>query len=139
MKKTIQKIETVLNWYKAKPKDFAGIDELIKARKSLSILSFDLAKIVGDFKDGYDRFYFLRQVEEAKFCSREGDSISQLKATAKNNATIREYYKAEKDNESGYARSKILLNQVNEVLSTMNQHIAYLKEEKKRINNAQPT
>lgn len=132
-----QKLFKIIETYNGLPADFADIDRLINARKKLACLSINLAELTGDLRTEFESNYYQRKLNFAKgvMKHKEGKTVSEAEALAL--IDVEEFYKQEKLSDAEYQKCRLILNQVNEVLSSMNGHLSYLKDEKKRINVTQ--
>lgn len=138
MEKTFARITTILSWYYKIGKDFSfnDIDELVYQRKQLSIESVKLAEITGQFRSDYDSTYFNRKQAYAKaYLAEKGKTgVTAGEAEAQANISIEQINDIEKHLEGQFNKGKLILGQVNQVLSSMQQQLSYLKEEKKSIS-----
>jgi hypothetical protein len=138
MENTLNRVNKILKWYYLIPQDYADIDTLLYNRKQLSIESVKLALIVGEFKAEYDSTYFKRKVafskafEQIKATSTE--KITDSVAIHKANIEIEPIEDIEKSLSGQFEKGKMILKQVNEVLSSMQQQLSYLKKEKETVN-----
>ena len=138
-KTVIESIILIIGWYKSINRDFNDIDKLIHTRKQLSCFSVDLAMNVGQERKDFESVYYRRKVGFAKAVINNKDGNSVAIAESKALVEIDELYKQEKESEAEFNAGKLILNQVNEVLSSLNSHIAYLKDEKRTIRTRQET
>jgi hypothetical protein len=138
MEKTLSRITKILNWYYQTPKDYADIDTMLYNRKQLSVESVALAVIVGEFKAEYDSTYFKRKVAFSKafeqIKSTATEKITDSVAVHKANIEIEPIEDIEKNLSGQFEKGKMILKQVNEVLSSMQQQLSYLKKEKETVN-----
>lgn len=140
MDNTLKEIFKIINWYRGVPKnipkDFSNINELVYARKQLSCHAVDLAGFVGDLKADFETAYFNRRLQYAKAITTEKGTVAEKEANSV--ISIQNVYEDEKTLEGQHAKAKLILGQVNEVLSSMQQHLSYLKDEKKTESVRQP-
>lgn len=136
---TIKEISIIITWYGSQSRDYNDIDNLIYTRKKLATLSFALAGEVGDAKNDLDVAIFKRKLAFSKEFDRltSEAKVSGVSAKEKANITIEVLCENEAVVSGIYHRTKMFLSQTNEVLSTLNQHISYLKAEKKQTPQTQ--
>jgi len=126
--KLIEDITAIIETYDNLPRDFNDIQRLLNARKSLSVLSYNLSLQVADYKHLYEMAYLKRKLNHSRLKqSSEGTNADREDKAIIGNA---ENLKTEKENEAMYSKLKIILGQVNEVSDSMSQYISYLKLEK---------
>jgi len=143
MEKSLARITKILGWYHQIPQGYNDIDTLIHNRKQLSIESVKLAMIVGEFKAEFDSTYFKRKISFAKAYDRiksdPVDKVTDALATQKANIEIEGINDVEKHLEGQFNKGRLILKQVNSVLDSMQQHLSYLKDEKKSITIREKT
>jgi hypothetical protein len=139
MDDTLKQIFTIINWYRGLAKDFNSIDDLIYSRKQLSTHGVDLASFVGELKADFETAYFNRKLQYAKAITKHKVGISVAEAESLAMDDIKNVYEDEKTLEGQHGKGRLILNQVNEVLSSMQQHLSYLKDEKKSESIRQTT
>jgi len=133
-----EKIESIIVWYNRLAKGFQDIQCLIDVRRKLATYSYNVAEITGNLKIDFDNAIFTRKNEFAKAKSKlMKEGFSGTEAEAKAEIQIEEIRRIESSLSGSYSKSKLLLSQINEILSTLNQHIAYLRSEKEAVNVSQ--
>lgn len=138
---TLDKLNAITSKYKSLKKDFGDIETLIYMRKQLACYLFDLAIITGEafevFKEfEYDRKYTY-ETERLKIKKGQQTTVSDAEMQAA--ATAAPMRQSENQAESIYKRLYLIHNAGNEVLQTLNQHIANLRSEKSLEMKGQAT
>ncbi len=141
-------ISTIVNWYGSLKRGYSDIDKLIYTRQKLAGLAYNLADLAGQFKADHIRYEFSRKLAFAKTIEelssrKDADGKKQFtvdvcKSKAEQNQEVQELASHEIEGEIASNRARLLLNQVNEILSALNQQIAYLKDEKRSASHMQP-
>lgn len=127
-------IEKIIGWYNRIERGYQDVGNLIDARRKLATYSFSMAEITGNLKVDFDSATFARKNQFAKSKSKAIKSGSSgTEAEAKADIEIEEIAEVEASLKGAYSKAKLLLSQINEVLSTMNQHIAFLRAEKEAV------
>lgn len=127
---TYKEIKDILLWYRLHGASSHAID-LLENRDKLAILSMRLAEIVGDAKGDYNSAYFMRIINVAR-----EKQVQIQKKLAYNKAEVKAlldselFYKDEMEKESSSFKNDVLLRQLNQVLSAMQQRISYANKEK---------
>ncbi len=124
----LEEIEKILTWYKENCKT-ATVENLLYTRDKLACYSYDLANMVSDAFEDYNGNYFIRQISTSKKINKMvefGTAVTQAAHKAKEE--VEEVYKKELEYQSSASRLDKLLKQVNKILDSMNQRIAYLKK-----------
>ena len=128
---TIKEIELILADYfqKGSSQDIEG---LMLWQDKLSIHSYRLAQLTADSKTDYNGNYFIRKItvnkqQQAMISTRK---ISKAQANLEADILSEDLFKKELESEGLTYKYEMLLNQVNKVLSAMQQRISYLKTEK---------
>ena len=129
---TLDKLNAIVSKYKSLQRNFNDVETLIYMRKQLSCYLFDLATIVGEafeaFKEfEYDRKY-THETERLRIKKSQTTTVSDAEAQAA--ALAAPMRKNENAAEAMYKRLYMVHQAGNEVLQTMNQHIANLRSEK---------
>lgn len=138
MEETLNRITQLIDFYRVEGTNMKDVERLIQARIKISGHAFTLAGWHAELASDYDGAYFARKVHFAKLV----DQYKEREHTAGNKCTdkaaenwaiqkIGEWKKTELDLKRAAEKAKLLLRQVNETLSTLNQHISFLKEEQK--------
>lgn len=122
------KIATIISHYKETPLEATYLSQLMSLRQELVSLGFELGLEVAKYKREFDRANFKRKIN---FFQLKNDNLSEgvTKAETLAEVKIKQERENEKEYESLYTGCKIILNQVNEVLSSMQQDISILKAE----------
>ena len=132
----LEEIEIIVKWWSELETGFTGIEELLKAQQKLSGHSYYLAEESARMKEDYNLGFFMRKINLSK---SKNAFINQGKsAAAAESASIEKnesYYEAEIKSESIAYKLDLLLKQVNVILSSMQQRISYLKQEKQSTKN----
>lgn len=126
--RTTEKINEIINSYSLLLLEANNLPVLVDLRKDLVVLSYDLGREVAEYKIAFDSAYARRKISyfQAKQTHLSG-SLGKAEVLAE--VEVAELRKEEKENEGLYSASKIVLNQVNEVLKSMQQDISLLKQE----------
>lgn len=136
MKQTLKDITVIIDWYNGLENDYTGINALIDARRNLSTLSFRMSVIAGTIFKEYHDAYFKRKTN---FYRAKLEGIEKKKSATESETyaevDIIPYREAESIAEGSRDSVRIVMNQVNEVLSALSQQISYLKQEKANPNN----
>lgn len=122
------KIQVLIQKYNETPLEATYLSVLMDIRQSLVSLSFELGLEVAKYKREFDKANYKRKIN---FFQLKNDNLDSgvTKAETLAEVQIKELRETEKDYESLYNGCKIILNQVNEVLSSMQQDISILKAE----------
>ena len=125
------KIQVLIGKYNETPLEATYLNQLMDIRQSLVCLSFNLGVEVAKYKREFDASNYKRKIN---FFQLKNDNLASgvTKAETLAEVQIKELRAEEKANESLYTGSKIILNQVNEVLSSLQQDLSILKSE---LNN----
>lgn len=127
--KSIEKIKEILTWY-YKSGSTASIDQLIKKQDELAVWSCNLAEYCGELKGQYNRDFFIRKIEvlkEKQNLINAGSAIGKADADALIEKEME--FRQELESETNAYKADILLKQVNKVLSSFQQRIAYARQE----------
>jgi hypothetical protein len=127
-----EKILSIIDWYESIPDDFNDIDTLMNKRRMLSVYRTHLSMEYGRYQAKFRRNYGLRK---ATFFRKKHIGISELdmkigEAEAMAEDAVHDYRKEESLNQGLADASSSLLKSTDETLSSMNQQISYLKQEK---------
>lgn len=127
-----QDIEKTVNWYRSLKKDFNDVGTLISARRLLSCRFYDFGHVVSNAKNRYNAAEWSRKagyIVKKQELIATGDSISKADAAAEDFVKDLRYDEMVAYNEL----QEVLLQYegVKEVLSSMQQHISYLKDERR--------
>jgi len=122
------KIQVLIQKYNETPLEATYLSVLMDIRQSLVSLSFELGLEVAKYKREFDRCNYRRKIN---FFQLKNDNLSEgvTKAETLAEVQIKDLRESEKEYESLYTGCKIILNQVNEVLSSLQQDISILKAE----------
>ena len=128
---TVKEIELILSDYFNKGSS-QDIDGLLLWQDKLSIHSYRLAQMTADSKTIYNGNYFIRKItvnkqQQSMMAIRK---ISKAQANLEADILSEELFKKELESEGLTYKYEMLLNQVNKILSAMQQRISYLKTEK---------
>jgi hypothetical protein len=128
---TVKEIELILSDYfqKGSSQDIEG---LLLWQDKLSIHSYRLAQLTADSKNVYNGNYFIRKItvnkqQQSIIATRK---ISKAQANLEADVLSEDLFKNELESEGLTYKYEMLLNQVNKILSAMQQRISYLKTEK---------
>jgi len=125
----LKRIEEILLWFD-KNSTTSELSELMEKRDKLTVLSYGMAKDVGDSQTAYNDLYFIRRLHVSKTINKlakEGLAISKSEYIAvEENQDI---FIAEKEKESEAFKNSLLLKQINKILEAMTQRIALLRQE----------
>lgn len=133
MADTLKEIETYLADYFKRGSSMA-VPELLDIQDRLSIHSYRLAEMSADAKSDFNGLYFIRKIfVNRDIHNRMKAKLSKAAATVEAEATpeAEEKMKAELEAEAEAYKFQVLLDQVNKVLSAIQQRISYLKQEHK--------
>jgi hypothetical protein len=112
--------------------------ELLRIRKDLSCLSLEYASGVGDWAFDFKEAEAQRKVQyyiKKRECINAGMKIGAAETEAEcDTSDLRE---ACGTNEGLYTSGRLVLNQINEVLKSINQDISIIKKEYESINQIQ--
>ena len=131
----MKEINKCIDWYMDNYNN-ASIEQLLGLSDKLAILSCTLAETVANSAGNYLRAYFDRKLLFAghKITFHEqGNSLSKSDDMA--TLEIKNVRQKEIDEEVKYKAIELKLKQVNKLLSSIQQRISYLKQEKQRMNN----
>jgi len=128
---TVKEIELILSDYFTKGSS-QDIDGLLLWQDKLSIHSYRLAQMTADSKTIYNGNYFIRKItvnkqQQSIMATRK---LSKAQANLEADILSEELFKKELESEGLTYKYEMLLNQVNKILSAMQQRISYLKTEK---------
>jgi hypothetical protein len=128
---TVKEIELILSDYFTKGSS-QDIDGLLLWQDKLSIHSYRLAQMTADSKTIYNGNYFIRKItvnkqQQSMMATRK---LSKAQANLEADILSEELFKKELESEGLTYKYEMLLNQVNKILSAMQQRISYLKTEK---------
>ena len=128
---TVKEIELILSDYFNKGSS-QDIDGLLLWQDKLSIHSYRLAQMTADSKTIYNGNYFIRKItvnkqQQSMMATRK---LSKAQANLEADILSEELFKKELESEGLTYKYEMLLNQVNKILSAMQQRISYLKTEK---------
>jgi hypothetical protein len=128
---TVKEIELILSDYFTKGSS-QDIDGLLLWQDRLSIHSYRLAQMTADSKTIYNGNYFIRKItvnkqQQSIMATRK---LSKAQANLEADILSEELFKKELESEGLTYKYEMLLNQVNKILSAMQQRISYLKTEK---------
>lgn len=125
------KIQILIQKYNETPLEATYLSVLMDIRQNLVSLSFELGLEVAKYKRNFDKANVRRKIN---FFRLKNTHLNEGVAKAETLAEVQlqQLRETEKDYESLYNGCKIILNQVNEVLSSIQQDISILKSE---LNN----
>lgn len=140
-------ITTIVNWYSSLKKGFSDIEKLIYTRQKLAGHAYHLAEIAAQYKAEALRYEFSRKLAFAKTLEelaslKDTDGKKQFtvdvcKSRAEQNEEVKTLTSHEIEGDIASNRSRLLLGQVNEILSALSQQISYLKDEKRATTTGQ--
>lgn len=132
MEKTLDKIAAIVTWYKGVPHSFSDVQQLTAAQKALACLLFEYAGEVGELykqKNGTEftrKAIFekerLRLIGEGKSAAAAGNEAQTLIGTSAF---------AEVCADAEYRAAVMQKEAASDVLRSMLQHIANIKEERR--------
>lgn len=123
-------IDNIVAWYSRTPSDFVDINTLINKRAKMSGFLVTYANEVGLQKRVWNATKCVTEKKKMGLRSElilKGDPITKAEVLSRSN-TIRQFEK-ENEEEAEFFRMYYKLKAYNEVLSSMSQQIAYLREE----------
>jgi len=128
---TLKEIELILSSYFLKGSSMQ-INELLDLRDKLAIHSYRLAEYTAGTKTTYNASYFNRKISVLKETQNiiNARKLSKAQATVDAELANEELFEMEQIDEANAYKHDLLLKQVNQVLSAMQQRISYLKKEK---------
>lgn len=127
-------VTDLLVWYESN-NEKASILQLLNFQDKLSLLSTNIAKIVGDCKASYLKAYFDRKHSfSIKKLYHIGKGSSGTKAQELAEIEIDELKHAEIEEEKASYTISLQLRQLNKVLSAVQQRLSFMKTEKQRMN-----
>lgn len=142
-----KEITTIVNWYGKQQKGFADIEKLLYTRQKLAGYAYNLAEIAGQFKAEHLRHEYSRKIAFAKVLEelssltdsngKKQFTVDVCKSRAEQNADVQHHAAHEIEAEIASNRARLLLNQVNEILSALSQQVSYLKDEKRATSTGQ--
>lgn len=125
-------IEQIVTWYKNLPRAFNDLETLVSARRALSCRYYELSGMVGRAKALYGE---KQHTSKSKLIIRRQELIAEGKnATLAKALAESDTIQFELDEFTAYSDLQEVLLQyegVKEVLSSMQQHISYLKDERR--------
>lgn len=134
----LQTIESVVAWYAKRPRDFADLDALLYAAKTLSAALFDFASEVGGLYKQRNRTEFQRKAEFGRIyrelmAADQRPSVSAAEKEAESLvSTLRD---EEQQADAEYMAAKMLLETAKGVHDQMRQQIGLLRSEKESVKN----
>ena len=126
-----KEIQELIAKYRKTPLEATYLSKLMDIRQNLVALGFELGLETAEYKRLFDSANYSRKISFYQFKS---DSLSEgvTKAETLAEVKIKDLRESEKTYESLYYGCKILLGQLNEVLSSIQQDLSILKSE---LNN----
>jgi hypothetical protein len=122
-------------YYKLIQQDVVSPNALVTVQEKLACLSYTLAKRVGDCRAAYNDLKFTYNskltADEYKY-AQEGLKTLTAKTASKFDNT--DTLKAMLESENVYKRIKLILDQVNRILSTLMQRVSMLRKEQAHNN-----
>jgi len=122
------KIQVLISKYKETPLEATYLSQLMDIRQNLVALGFELGLEVAKYKRNFDRSNVKRKINFFRLKNTHLDE-GVTKAETLAEVQLQQLRETEKTNESLYYGTKIILGQLNEVLSSMAQDISILKAE----------
>ena len=127
-----QDIEKTVQWYKGLKKDFNDVGLLISSRRFLSCRFYDFGHVVSKAKNLYNVSEWKRKAE---YIVKKQELVTAGAAISKADAEAEDYVKDLRYDEMvAYSELQEVLLQydgVREILSAMQQHISFLKDERR--------
>lgn len=122
------KIQVLIQKYNETPLEATYLSVLMDIRQNLVSLSFELGLEVAKYKRNFDKANVRRKIN---FFRLKNTHLNEGVAKAETLAEVQlqQLRETEKEYESLYNGCKIILHQVNEVLSSLQQDISILKAE----------
>ena len=126
----LEQINEIVYWWLELPSDYKDLNELLYARQRLSghlfLFAQELAQYRRDWSGSQAKIEKVKNQSRVKFMAT--DSSAQ-KADYKARANMAADYEQDKINEALYFGTKHVYDSVEQVLESMNQRIAHLREE----------
>ena len=135
MEETIKTIDGLLKtWvYIRNTQDING---MLKTQENLSVYSYHLATIVADMSLEHNMSYVARKYQTAKHKNRNrSDGLNVSDSDSKAEEEIQYLRDKEMNDLHNYEMCKLKLQQVNKILSSMQQTISFKKSEYERTRN----
>jgi len=129
--KVIETITKQIDWYYSTKN--RSLDSLIELQRGLSCNSFYLASYLANMKKEYNIAYFNRKINVNR--SKQGFIQNKMTLGKAEVEAIDEnfmYIEEELNREAEAFKCEVLLKQVNKILSSIQQEISNLKEERKQ-------
>ena len=125
----LQRITSIVSWYKSIPADFIDLNMVLHKRKMLATEMFELSVEAGKARGEWKRKEREYSVKRTQLCKKwESKGTTKADWYAKAN-TEDEHIEMNQAEEIFYSIDYIVKS-VREVLADMNQKIAYLRQEK---------
>jgi hypothetical protein len=135
MKQTLEIIKLIIDQYE-KDSHNLSIERLLRAQDRLSTRSYYLAEICSDYRDNKNSSFYAydNALNSSEYnYAQEGEKTLSAKNKARyDNIKLKDDMMV---SENIYKRLKMLLLQVNRILSSIQQRISYLKAEKQSLNS----
>ena len=129
-KSTVDRITDEVKGYYSVPPDTADIIGLIERRKRLSVLAFGLSRELADLYTEKNGAEYRRKAAQGRVMAQAfADNQSASKAVQLAKIEADEQMKDELQSDALYRGTSLILNQANEVLNCMSQHISHIKNE----------
>lgn len=130
MTDVLQQIAALIESYNRAPKNTPDIEGLLLLRRRLANLSYKLGELTGEAYHERNGTEYRRKRAQSIIFNREM-TAGKSAAAADQQARFEtdEEQKQEFLADANYRQLQILLGQVNEILNTMNQHIAFTRRE----------
>lgn len=132
-KTTLETIESVVSWYAGRPRDFADIDRLLYAAKTLATALFTFSGEVGALYKQKNRTEFQRKAGflaayRELMAAEPRPSVAAAEKEAE--TAVLDLRSEEQQADAEYTAAKMLLETARSVLDQMRQQISSLKTER---------
>jgi len=122
----VNEIREIITWYQGLPEDYLGLNELMNKRQKLSAATFFFATSVGEASKAWNMAHAMAETKKNQLRVEFGSNTSADYKARANNGDL---YEAEKMAEGLYWAMREELGAIKEVLSSMSQQIAWLRDE----------
>ena len=131
---TYQDISDILTWYEENSTK-ESIEAILHAKDRLAVLSFRLAEIASVSKREYNGAYFIRKINVARKTQElQKQGMAYNKADTESMLKNELFYRNEILSEARTYKDDLVLRQVNKVLDSMQQRIAFMRSELNKVN-----
>lgn len=124
-----EELDGVIKWYKSLNSDFLGINELMHKRQIFVANLSSFASELGDARKLYNITQFEYENHKMGLRAKYYKSTSATKAESMSRANSAKQYEEMKSCEAQYYSLYFMFQSYDKVLSSMNQHIAKLRDE----------